>query len=499
MEKKLCFGCFSDQHIVKNCKEWQTCKTCKRQHPRSLHDYDWAKKTSYNSANKSGAEPSVSSNRTAICNVMEAGDVPINMGILPVYLFHKSDPAKKIKVYALGIEGNETDLILTMIHGTSSVTTKAVEVLVVANIKEEDVNLDLPRTFTRHVIPADRNEIPQPDVICKMSVNIGDKLKYELEYEDIKDYYWTDNKVVLGFISNESRRFHTYIANRVQLIHEHTIPSQWHYVETALNTADKGSRDMSPKDFVEKSEWIGGPDCLKKPIESWLKEKSYDDHVDSDSPEVKNVKVNISAVKESSDILKRLRRFSGWFKAKMAVALCLKYKRRLRDRVLAKRKVSSGVASDEEHAERKDVNCTPVNVADLKEAEMEIIKHVQRNALPSEIKSLQDIKEKVVCGSRKSDKEKKALIKKASSLRMLDPVVDSDSVVRVGGRIRKANLPRTLKNPVILPKSSHISSLIIRHVHEKTHRSGRGITLNELRSCGYWLVSRNAMVQTVYF
>ena len=95
-------------------------------------------------------------------------------------------------------------------------------------------------------------------------------------------------------------------------------------METALNTAEEGSRGMSPKDFMEKSEWIGDPDFLKEPVESWLKEESYDDHVDSDSPEVKNVKVNIRAVKKSSDILKRLRRFSSWFKAKMALALCLK-------------------------------------------------------------------------------------------------------------------------------------------------------------------------------
>ena len=184
-EKKLCFGCFSDQHIVKNCKERQTCKTCKRQHPTSLHDYDWAKTTSNDTDNQSGAQPPVNSNCTAICNVTEAGDVPINMGILPVYLFHKSDPAKKVyalldnasggtfvsekSITALGIEGNDTDLILTTIHGTSSVTTKAIEGLVVANIKEEDVILDLPRTFTRHMIPADRNEIPRPDVIRKMA------------------------------------------------------------------------------------------------------------------------------------------------------------------------------------------------------------------------------------------------------------------------------------------------------------------------------------------
>ena len=90
-------------------------------------------------------EPRVSSNRTAICNITEAGDVPINMGISPVYLFHKSDPAKKIKVYALlnnasggtfvseksakglGIEGSNNDLILTTIHGMCSVPTKVIE------------------------------------------------------------------------------------------------------------------------------------------------------------------------------------------------------------------------------------------------------------------------------------------------------------------------------------------------------------------------------------
>ena len=115
---------------------------------------------------------------------------------------------------------------------------------------------------------------------------------------------------------------------------------------------------------MEKSKWIKGPDFLKEPVESWLKEETYEEHVDPDSPEVKIVKVNTSAVKESSDILKRLERFSSWFKAKMAVAFCLKY---LRDRVLAKRKVSSDVASEKGPAGPNDVNSTgsQVNVTDL--------------------------------------------------------------------------------------------------------------------------------------
>ena len=108
------------------------------------------------------------------------------------------------------------------------------------------------------------------------------------------------------------------------LIHEHTTPSQWHYVETALNIADEGSRGMSPEDFVEKSEWIKGPDSLKEPVESWLKEETYEEHVDADSSEVNDFKVNASAVKENNDILKRLPRFSSWHKVKEAVALCLR-------------------------------------------------------------------------------------------------------------------------------------------------------------------------------
>ena len=189
--------------------------------------------------------------------------------------------------------------------------------------------------------------------------------------------------------------------------------------------------------------------------------------MESDSPEVKIVKFNTCAVKENSDILKRLQWFSSWLKTNMAVVLCLRYKRRLRDKVLAKRKLSSNGVSEKGLAGPTNVTSasTGVNVADLEEAEVEIIKHVQRNEFPSEMKSLQDIQAKAMYGSHESDKEKKALFKNTSSLCTLDPVLDSDGVMRVGGRIWKANLPCTLKNPIILPKSGHITSLIISHTY----------------------------------
>ena len=344
------------------------------------------------------------------------------------------------------------------------------------------------------VAPKKTVSIPRLELAAAtISVKIGDVVKNELEYENIEDHYWTDSKVVLGFISNASSRFHVYVANRVQLIHDYTNPSQWHYVDSTSNTADEGSRGMLPKDFVEKSKWIKGPDFLKEPAHSWLKEEAYEHDVDPKSSEVKNVKVNTSVVEEN-DILKRLQRFSSWQKAKMAVALCLRYKRKLRDRVLSRGGAPCGEVSGERSASHASSG-TGIKVADLEEAEVEIVKQVQRDVFPSEIRSLQDIQANVKYGSRTLDKEKKAALKKSSSLSTLDPFLDKDGVVRVGGRIRKANLSATLRNPIILPKSSHITSLIIGHIHERTHHGGRGITLNELRANGYWIVSGNAMVR----
>ena len=223
-----------------------------------------------------------------------------------------------------------------------------------------------------------------------------------------------------------------YVANRVQLSHGHTTPSQWHYEDTASKTADESSRGMLPKDFVEKSRWITGPDFLKEPVDSWLKEEAYENDVDPVSPEVKNVRVNTSAVEESSDIRKRLQGFSSWQKAKMALFEI--QEKAQTDRFLVKRKAPDDGASEEIPTCRTSAS-PGVNVTDLEEAEVEIIKHVQRDAFPSEIISLQDIQGKAKYGSRELDKAKKALLKKTMSLRTLDPVLDGDRVMRVGGRI----------------------------------------------------------------
>ena len=66
-----------------------------------------------------------------------------------------------------------------------------------------------------------------------------------MQYENMTSSYWTDSKAVLGFINNSSRRFHTFVANRVQVIHEHSSVQSWKYVPTDSNPADDASRGFN--------------------------------------------------------------------------------------------------------------------------------------------------------------------------------------------------------------------------------------------------------------
>ena len=67
--------------------------------------------------------------------------------------------------------------------------------------------------------------------------------------------------------------------------------------------------------------------------------------------------------------------------------------------------------------------------------------------------------------------------------------------MRVGRQIWKADLSEALKTLIILPKSSHVTSLVIRHEHGRTHHGRKGITVSETYAVGYWIISGNTTVR----
>ena len=104
------------------------------------------------------------------------------------------------------------------------------------------------------VTPLKHKTIPRLELAAATtSARMSEFVRNELEYPEIKEFFWTDSRVVLGYISNEAKRFHVYVANRVQQIRDLTDPNSWFYVETKSNPADEASRGLTAKQLVEGS------------------------------------------------------------------------------------------------------------------------------------------------------------------------------------------------------------------------------------------------------
>ena len=50
-------------------------------------------------------------------------------------------------------------------------------------------------------------------------------------------------------------------------------------------------------------------------------------------------------------------------------------------------------------------------------------------------------------------------------------------------------------HPAILPKGSAVSTMIVRDCYKRMADGGRGGTMQEIRSNGYWIINYNALVR----
>ena len=112
------------------------------------------------------------------------------------------------------------------------------------------------------IAPVHSTSIPRLELCSAvLSTQAVRMIRKELDVEVNEEIYYSESKVVLGYIQNERRRFYIYVANRVQTIHNARDPHQWRYVDAANNPADLATRCMSP-DKLMKSRRLLGPEFL---------------------------------------------------------------------------------------------------------------------------------------------------------------------------------------------------------------------------------------------
>lgn len=112
--------------------------------------------------------------------------------------------------------------------------------------------------------------------------------------------------------------------------------------------------------------------------------------------------------------------------------------------------------------------CTPLEQTAAKRL---ILLHTQKELYPEEYTALQ----------------RNGKVSHSSPLWNLDPYID-DGLLMVGGRLKHASIESEVKNPIIIPKQSHVAKLLVGYYHSKAHHQGRQFTEGAIQQAGLWIV-----------
>ncbi|KAL0151450.1 hypothetical protein M9458_053236 [Cirrhinus mrigala] len=345
----------------------------------------------------------------------------------------------------------------------------------VSYLKLTDSSKNVHVTFVlgkARVIPLKRMTVPRLELAAAtLAVKVDRMLRKELHMELKDSTFWTDSTVVLKYIHNQTKRFHTYVANRIAVIHNLSQPHQWRYVCSGDNPADDASRGLQIESLLNSTRWLNGPHFLTKENSEWPKIPEDLNCLSSDDVEVKREITTNYLNLQNNATTRIIEHYSSWSKLLRAVAWWLRLKKLL---MLRTQRDKALVMDSKWKVEQKGL--TPEN---LDEAEKSIIRYDQQRFFDPELTLLRKGKH----------------IKSDSSIHKLDPILD-EGILMIGGRLSKAALPVSLKNPIILPKDSHVSKLILRDIHQRVGHSGRSHMLSKLKQ-RFWLPSANSSARKI--
>jgi len=213
---------------------------------------------------------------------------------------------------------------------------------------------------------------------------------------------------------------------------------------------------MSPVNLNNHESWWNGPSWLLKDSNNWPK-SSFVPTKEAESEE-RRQKCHVLTQKQTSktepDILKR---YSSLTKLLRITAWCLKFK---------------------ENSYGNPTSIPHLTPSDLNQALQRWISIVQEIFFKSELKSLKGHK----------------VVDKSSPLKSLNPFINKDGLIRVGGRLSRSTLDYDTKHPYILPPESSLSALVIRDNHLRTHHGSIRETLSTVRQ-KFWIIGGRPVIK----
>ncbi|MBA4719446.1 MAG: hypothetical protein HRO68_10280 [Nitrosopumilus sp.] len=356
-------------------------------------------------------------------------------------------PIFSIPRYFLG--GTDTQVISHSLHGFCDASKKAyaaVIYLVTQTNSGPRVTFLVSKT---RVAPLREVTIPRLELLSALLLarlinNVTESLSPNLSLECPTCY--TDSMVALCWIVGSDKEWKQFVQNRVSEIRGLLPISCWQHCPGCVNPADLPSRGLTPSELSVSKLWHRGPDWLWESVTT--KEPFQPEEIPAEClPEmrVRDQKTHALITTSVAKVLK-CEEYSSLSRLVSVTAYVLKFVRALKEAVKGSRSSDSGLIA---------------SAQELSAAEMLWIQESQQRLI--------------------EDKHFPTW-KKQFGL-----YCDEDGVWRCGGRLHHANIPHSMKHPILLHRDHHLTSLVVMRAHQKVCHNGTKETLTEVRS-QFWIV-----------
>lgn len=304
-----------------------------------------------------------------------------------------------------------------------------------------------------HVAPVAPTTIPRLELCAALlGAELAAVVVQALRLKINLCFYWSDSKVVLSWLRT-TKGMKTFVANRVGTIKELTDPCSWRYVPTSQNPADLVSRGIDPREIIGSVMWWHGPSFLQHEESSWPPSDI------EEMPALPEVKVLSVLVGDAPLDLSRISRLSILQRA---------YARILR------------WIYNSKNINKNNKLSGPFQASEIDNAMKALVRVSQRDSFDKEIRLL---------SSNKGLKAK-------SDIASLNPFLDSDGIIRVGGRIAASSYDYDKKHPILLHCRSHLAKLLFRQEHTRLLHAGPQLLLASIRD-RYWPVGGRNLARSV--
>ena len=317
-------------------------------------------------------------------------------------------------------------------------------------------------TASSKVAPRGTKSIPRLELCAAFNATISTShVLEELDLPIDSVWYYSDSKVVLGYLNNQDRRFNRFVTRRVDGILGASSASQWFYVQSHENPADLATKPTSIPHLLE-SDWFSGPDFL---YHQGALEVTRSSEVEISSALLPDQLPRVTSLRSKTEppheMYLRLLKLSDLRSMIKLTANLFRFISRCRQR-------KTGISHSEGELEQK--------------AMCYLVREAQRSAFPLEYNQLCD-------GSGKE-------LPEASPLRSLCPFFDpSGRVLRVGGRLSNSSFSQLEVHPILLPKDHPLTVAVLRREHSRTHHQGKTITAAAVRQSGFQIFHGSSVIR----